>query len=210
MSIAPTNNGFLLLDAELNLVASTDSTLQILCFPREANRIKQPKVSLANLIRTTLVDREHPGGPGLVKEFKSGKRRYFCKSFRIASDPNDSLQPAFAVVLERNTPDSHSALTVQFDLTEREAETVQFLLQGLSSKEIAARMNISPNTVKSFLRLVMVKMKVSKRSGIAGKIAGSKIAGSKIAESRTEDSQVDRKSIEGVAVAHLREYVAAS
>ena len=43
-------------------------------------------------------------------------------------------------------------------------------MQGLTSKEIAVRMKISPNTVKAFLRLVMVKMKVSTRSGIAGKL----------------------------------------
>ena len=46
------------------------------------------------------------------------------------------------------------------------------LLQGLTSKEIAVRMGISPNTVKAFLRLVMVKMGVSTRSGIVGRIAG--------------------------------------
>jgi DNA-binding CsgD family transcriptional regulator len=51
---------------------------------------------------------------------------------------------------------------------------VEYLIQGLTSKEIAVRMNISPNTVKAFLRLVMVKMKVSTRSGIAGKITGSR------------------------------------
>ena len=33
-------------------------------------------------------------------------------------------------------------------------------------------MHISPNTVKAFLRLVMVKMDVSTRSGIIGKIVG--------------------------------------
>jgi DNA-binding CsgD family transcriptional regulator len=33
-------------------------------------------------------------------------------------------------------------------------------------------MKISANTVKVFLRLVMVKMGVSTRSGIVGKIAG--------------------------------------
>jgi DNA-binding CsgD family transcriptional regulator len=79
--------------------------------------------------------------------------------------------------LERDAASSHSALSEiseQFDLTHRERETVEFLLQGLTSKEIATRMKISPNTVKAFLRLVMVKMKVSTRSGIAGKIAGSR------------------------------------
>jgi hypothetical protein len=50
---------------------------------------------------------------------------------------------------------------------------VEFLLQGLTSKEIATRMQISPNTVKAFVRLVMVKMKVSTRSGITGKVVGS-------------------------------------
>ena len=47
---------------------------------------------------------------------------------------------------------------------------MEFLIQGLSSKEIAYRMNISPNTVKAFFRLVMLKMEVSNRSGIMGKI----------------------------------------
>jgi DNA-binding CsgD family transcriptional regulator len=46
------------------------------------------------------------------------------------------------------------------------------LLEGLTSKEIADRMGISPNTVKAFIRLVMVKMNVSTRSGIIGRIVG--------------------------------------
>jgi DNA-binding CsgD family transcriptional regulator len=62
----------------------------------------------------------------------------------------------------------------RFGLTAREVETVQFLLEGFTSKEIAQRMQISPNTVKAFIRLVMVKMNVSTRSGIIGKIVGSK------------------------------------
>ena len=34
-------------------------------------------------------------------------------------------------------------------------------------------MNISPNTVKAFVHLVMVKMSVSTRSGIIGKMVGA-------------------------------------
>ena len=177
MSMAPSANGFLLLDAGLNLIASNDPALQILCFPGEASRIEQPKVSLADRARTTLLDRKSQGGTAFVKEFTSGKRRYICKSFQFACNGHDSPQPAFAVLLERDTANIHSALadiSAQFGLTQREGETVEFLLQGLTSKEIGTRMNISANTVKAFLRLVMVKMKVSTRSGIAGKIAGSR------------------------------------
>ncbi len=176
VSMTPNNNGFLLLDAGLNLIASNNPALQILCFPSEADRIKHPKVFLGDRVRTTLLDHKHQGGLAFVKEFKSGKRRYVCKSYQVACSGSDSLQPAFAVLLERDTADSHSALAEiaeQFGLTQRECETVEFLLQGLTSKEISIRMKISANTVKAFIRLVMVKMNVSTRSGIAGKIAGS-------------------------------------
>jgi len=176
VTMAPSNNGFLLLDAGLNLIAANDPALQALCFPSRADRIKQPTVFVADRIRTTLVDHQHEDGRGFVKEFRSGKRRYVCKSFQVDCAGRYSVQPAFALLLERGTAASSglAEITAQFDLTLRERETVEYLLQGLTSKEIATRMKISPNTVKAFLRLVMVKMKVSTRSGIAGKIAGSR------------------------------------
>jgi len=176
VSMAPSTNGFLLLDAGLNLIAANDPALQILCFPSGADRIKQPKVFLADRVRTTLLDHGNQDGPAFVREFKSGKRRYICKNFRVDCNGHYPVQPAFAVLLERTAAESNglSEISEQFDLTQRERETVELLLQGLTSKEIATRMKISPNTVKAFLRLVMVKMKVSTRSGIAGKVAGSR------------------------------------
>ena len=84
MSMAPSNSGFLLLDARLNLIASNGLALQILCFPSEASRMKQPKVFMADHLRTTLLDHTHQGEMAFVKEFKSGKRRYICKSFQVA------------------------------------------------------------------------------------------------------------------------------
>jgi DNA-binding CsgD family transcriptional regulator len=177
VSMAPSDSGFLLLDAELNLIASNDPALQILCFPSEASRIKQPKVLLADRVRTTLLDHQQRDRRVFVREVQSGKRRYICKTFQVnCNGHSTSLQPAFAVLLERGAAGSMTSaeLSERFALTQRECETVEYLLQGLTSKEIAARMNISPNTVKAFLRLVMVKMKVSTRSGIAGKITGSR------------------------------------
>lgn len=176
MSMAPSNSGFLLLDADLNLVASNDAALQILCFPSEANKIKQPKVFLADRVRTALFDHQVRDRKAFVHEVQSGKRRYLCKTFQVSGNGHPAPQPAYAVLLERGAAGSMSSteLSQRFALTQRECETVEYLLQGLTSKEIAARMKISPNTVKAFLRLVMVKMKVSTRSGIAGKITGSR------------------------------------
>lgn len=176
MSMAPSNSGFLLLDADLNLLASNDPALQILCFPTEVGRVKQPKVLLADRIRTSLLDHQHRDRKVFVNELQSGKRRYLCKIFHVSCNGNSNLHPVFAVLLERTAAGSLNSteLSERFGLTQRECETVEYLLQGLTSKEIAVRMNISPNTVKAFLRLVMVKMKVSTRSGIAGKLTGQR------------------------------------
>ncbi len=83
VTMAPSNNGFLLLDAGLNLIASNGPALQILCFPSGADRIKQPKVFLADRVRTALIDHRNPSNPVFVREYKSGKRRYICKNFQV-------------------------------------------------------------------------------------------------------------------------------
>jgi len=57
-----------------------------------------------------------------------------------------------------------------FELTRRERQTVELLLQGMTTKEIAQSMGLSPNTVKTYLRQIMTKMRVSTRTGIIGKI----------------------------------------
>ena len=59
----------------------------------------------------------------------------------------------------------------QYKLTPREREAVLLLAQGLTSKEIARRMDISAHTVKAFLHLIMLKLGVTTRSGIVGKIS---------------------------------------
>jgi DNA-binding CsgD family transcriptional regulator len=63
-----------------------------------------------------------------------------------------------------------SQVCQQFNLTQREQDVLVHLLQGIRNKEIANRMNVSPNTVRTFLRLIMIKTGVSSRSAIVGKI----------------------------------------
>ena len=111
--------------------------------------------------------------------FRSAKRTYLCRSFPLdvkAHNGNGSGTAAglLVVMLERrsNNTAKITEISDRFGLTTRERETVEYLLEGLTSKEIAQRMKISPNTVKAFLRLVMVKMSVSTRSGIIGRIVG--------------------------------------
>lgn len=176
MPFAPSKSGFLLLDSSLNVVASNSEAFQILSYPNNPERIKQPGMFLSDRIRTGLVDHQCSDGSRIVKEYYSGRRHYVCKGFQVDCNGRFSPQPAVAVLLERNLPPDLALeeLCRQFDLTPRERETVELLVQGLTTKEIANRLAISPNTVKAFVRLVMVKMSVSTRSGIVGRLTGSR------------------------------------
>jgi DNA-binding CsgD family transcriptional regulator len=170
MAIGTSDSGWLFLDPALNPVACNTQAVQILAFPNVPERIKRLNVFLSDKVQS-LVDQQSRDSLNFVKEFKSGKRRYHCRGFRLENH-GDGVRLSVAVLLERHSSGAGalSEMSKHFDLTERERETVELLLQGLTSKEIAARMDISPNTVKAFLRLVMVKMGVSTRSGIVGRI----------------------------------------
>ena len=87
----------------------------------------------------------------------------------MESNSNVSSNSNIALTVERDRWALHD-LAARFQLTDREREVVEHLADGLTSKEIAQRMRISPNTVKAFLRSVMIKMGVTTRSGVIGKI----------------------------------------
>lgn len=77
-----------------------------------------------------------------------------------------------ALHMQRDTsvPNAIEIVASQYHLTDREQEVLRGIAIGLTSKETAERMNISPNTVKSFLRIIMIKMGAATRSGIVGKL----------------------------------------
>lgn len=174
--LTPTTSaqGFLLLDSRLRPVAYNSEALQILSYPAKPDSIRQLPQFLSDKVRSALVNGGSFDRPVFVHECNSGRRTYSCRVLRLDLDgatPSKSSPVSFAVLLERHISGGAAldVLARQFDLTARECETVALLLEGLTSKEIATRMKISPNTVKAFLRLVMLKMDVSTRSGIVGK-----------------------------------------
>jgi DNA-binding CsgD family transcriptional regulator len=175
---APGQPGLLVVDSSFDVVACNDEALRIFCYPEPPEHIGQLNAYLANKIRTELIDRQSP--THVAEYFRSAKRTYLCRSFSLAlkaSHTNGSggkTNGLLIFILQRrsNIAAKITEISERFGLTAREQETVQNLLEGLTSKEIAQRMSISPNTVKAFLRLTMVKMNVSTRSGIIGRIIG--------------------------------------
>jgi len=167
--------GFLLLDSSLRPISFNAEAVQVLSYPDQLTNGRRVDVFLAGKIRSTLISEQSSREPPLVTEFRSGRRCYRCRAFLVDS-PANGPSPRIAVLLERSSCGliPLPQVSQEFHLTRREREALEHLLEGLSSKEIADRMNVSPNTVKVFLRLIMVKMGVSSRSAIVVKIVTPK------------------------------------
>ena len=128
---------------------------------------------LPSEIRSVLLSFWTSDGALIPADVRSGRRRYFCRAFALNPVAEAGSETMVALMLERENIGAPNVAGVaeQFNLTEREQQTVGLLTLGLTSKEIASRMNVSPNTVKTFFRLVMMKMGVNTRAGIVGKMA---------------------------------------
>jgi DNA-binding CsgD family transcriptional regulator len=164
--------GFLLLDSSLSIVSFNGEAVQILSYPDNVTILTNSDLLLTETIRSRLITQPSSGESVFVKQFKSGRRTYFCRAFLIDSHAKEPGQPTTAVLLERGPSGLVllSQVCQQFKFTQREREVLEYLLQGMSSKVIANRMNLSPSTVKGFVRLIMIKTGVSSRSAIVAKI----------------------------------------
>ena len=86
---------------------------------------------------------------------------------------SDDLIAALNDALQRNTRQSDPKHLLQtkrsmFDrLSPRERETASFMARGLSNKEIALRMELSPETVKIYSKSILTKFSVRNRTEFA-------------------------------------------
>jgi DNA-binding CsgD family transcriptional regulator len=163
-----------LLNESLAPISYNEEAIRILTYPHDA--VSRESVHIEETLEKLLEPLRSSRRTSTVT-FQSGKREYGVRIFTLSTHRKDSsgvdaYLVTHALLLERQERRrvDLSLVTKQFHLTPREQQTLGFLLQGMTSKEIADRMEISPHTVKAFLRLVMSKMQVSTRSGIIGKI----------------------------------------
>jgi DNA-binding CsgD family transcriptional regulator len=175
----------LLLDSADPALIFLDSAFRVVSYNQQAVRIlgrsdsdkngKRLFKLIEDNVRQLLSSTDSPNRT--VSSFQCGNHRYNVRLFALTTDGSVSLHPTHALLLERSDRtgvDVSFALNL-FRLTPRERETLEFLMQGMTSKEIASHMGVSPHTVKAFLRLVMSKMQVSTRSGIIGKLVSANL-----------------------------------
>src|SRR6266853_2629756 len=155
--------GFLLLDASLRPIYASEEALAILAYPGVPSKNKGFDSFLQSRIRSLVPSNGNHNGMSasrFVNEVASGNRRYQLRAFSMKSNLGIERGPVIALLLERSHRGTFNLKSVarKFRLTQRERETLDLLTRDLSTKQIASRMDISPNTAKAFLRSVMIKV----------------------------------------------------
>jgi NarL family two-component system response regulator LiaR len=84
-----------------------------------------------------------------------------AKAIRAAHFGRATLSPevAQAIVQAANQPPAPG-----LDLTEREREVLTLLIEGLNNTQIAARLTVSPSTIKSHVSNILVKLGAASRT----------------------------------------------
>jgi DNA-binding CsgD family transcriptional regulator len=166
-------DGFLLVNESFKPLYANNEAVAILAYPEKPAGINSLESFLVRKVQSILGDKQSSIGSGVITQLVSGKRRYLCRAFPVRPGSSSAgILSSFALLLERyhTARLDISELAELYRLTDREREATGYLLQGLTSKEIAVRMEISPNTVKAFMRFVMVKMGATTRCGIVARI----------------------------------------
>ena len=164
--------GFLLVDSLKKLLYINDEARYVLSYPHSPLEIKSLDEHFSQKIELLLPDA--PISP--PEKLMFGRRCYLNRVLTVVYNAKDPVDSSTAILLERRkrTIDD-DYVSELYGLSPREYETVGHLVQGFTSKEIAQRMNISPYTVKTYIRLIMVKVGVSTRSGIVGKLVRASV-----------------------------------
>ena len=105
-------------------------------------------------------------------QFLTATGKYHLRAYRLEPQDGTFNEPLVVLHLERASSAERAVREVgeAYHLTEREQEALVGIISGLSSKQLAVQMKISPNTVKAYVRLIMVKMGVETRAGISAKL----------------------------------------
>jgi DNA-binding CsgD family transcriptional regulator len=172
LGVPSSSAGLLLLDTSFRPLYANQEALAALTYPVNLTKDGNFDSFLEGRVQTLFTGLH---GSRLLKcpgPLASGRRCYNVQIFSVRSPLANGAKPAVAVLLDRGqkSPLDLSYLSGRYRLTQREVETVGHLVQGCSTAKIAERMQISPNTVKAFLRSIMMKMSAGSRAGIIARI----------------------------------------
>ena len=154
-----------------------DRSLRIVAFDRRAASIFKPPTSSHEAFSVPSLPREFLNNirnckfsdlSSLRLSLHIGNTEYICRAYPLQWLERLASQPIVAVYLTKvpALEDIVRDCALKYQLTKREEQVLNGMALGLTSKTIAARMKISPNTVKVHLSQIMIKLRVSSSAGV--------------------------------------------
>lgn len=132
--------------------------------------LKWKKLLDKNLNKQNIKGKDMIPVTDFIDIFQSHKRRYAVRG--LAMSPKEAKEKQYLFLLERISSDNvHLNRSLrQWKLSPREQEIVRLLVEDRCNKDIATKLNLSLNTVKAYMKLLMLKLGVTSRTGVVGRL----------------------------------------
>lgn len=169
--VLPTSTGLVLVDENFTLLQADQSAIAILTYP-DHPRTPAGLQTRLNALCTASATAQY---------FVSGTRTYTYRAIPLqVVQQRGHLTALLFERVHRKEVDYLLAAGALFHLSPRQREAVWGVMQGFTTKEIAAQMRVSPHTVKQFIRQSMEKLGVTTRAGIVGRIVSTDVMAGRV------------------------------
>lgn len=169
-----TDRGLILIEGSGSTIAADRGAANILRYLSDGTGTPKGAIIVGEDTLQMLYEGDGAADPILLKRVRVGVGEFTCRAYILEKQERGAVAPErlVAVLLERvcEAPRAIKELAAEYHLTKREQQALRGIASGISSKTLAARMNITPSTLRAFLQLIKVKMGVSTRAGIMAKI----------------------------------------
>jgi DNA-binding NarL/FixJ family response regulator len=91
---------------------------------------------------------------------KNARAKELCQAIKAAAAHQVQLSPQAAVLLVRQTKTPSTI----FELSKREKDVLELVAKGLSNKEVATKLQLAENTVKTHVSSILTKLGVQSRT----------------------------------------------
>ncbi len=166
------SEGLLLMNMSMELLTMDEGARWILGEEIPHGEALDARQLLPGEIHDTLSGIERADLPTAKLRLRLRNSSYSGRVFVLRLPQEQEPQLVLALHIQKDSSVAHTMelLATEYNLSDREQQALRAIANGLSSKEAAEQMNVSPNTVKSFLRIIMLKIGVGSRAALLGRL----------------------------------------